>query len=362
MAHADLRVAVRPTVRPARGFTLIELLTVIAIIALLIAILMPSLSKARDAAKNVRTRGTMKSISDGLELFVGENEDECHGNNYPSSRAGDDPTEQDAGVDTSTLGNEQIFGAQWLVRYLMGKNLDGYVPKRSVPKIWDETVGGPAGWGQKLWYGKPGDDGWPTQLTEPLARSGPYMGQATVRPPRDLAGSPVDDSTGGAPKWVNWVFVDAYNLPILYYAANSRYADRPNATLTTWDSDPNSGCPPGIYSWRDNSLFTGMTAEGTSADKSDLPPWDFGGGPHKLTFGPTGWKSGATAPTSQHDEIKSHTQSFAYWIMNKQVFETTYGLNGASKANVVPARRDSFLLWSPGKDGLFGTGDDITNF
>ncbi len=48
--------------------------------------------------------------------------------------------------------------------------------------------------------------------------------------------------------------------------------------------------------------------------------------------------------------------------MNKQAFETTFALHGASEATVTPQRRDSFLLWSPGKDGQFGTGDDVMNF
>jgi len=338
--------------RPCGGFTLIELLTVIAIIGLLIAILIPSLSKARESAKNIKTKGTMKSLGDGLEMFRTENEEECRGNNYPSSKAGDDPTAEGNG---SALGSEQIFGAQWLVRYLMGKNLDGYVAKRSVPKVWDESVPGEDGWGQKLWYGKPGDTGWPDVLTQPLARSGPYIPDAAVKPPRDLPGSPVDDSSGTAPKWTNWVFVDAYGTPICYYAADSRYADTASATLTTWTDDPNC---PGIYEWRDNALFTGLTTEDGGAEPG-LDPWDFGGGKHKLTFGPAAWQ---TDPTAQHDDIKDHTLSFAYYVMNKQAFETTYGLQGAQKAVVTPTKRDTFLLWSPGKDGRFGTGDDLMNF
>src|SRR6476646_813608 len=54
--------------RPA-GFTLIELLTVIAIIGILSAILIPTTSSARTAAKKAKTRGQFAQWGAAIEAF-----------------------------------------------------------------------------------------------------------------------------------------------------------------------------------------------------------------------------------------------------------------------------------------------------
>lgn len=86
-----------------QGFTLIELLVVVAIIAILIAILMPSLSNARAQSKAVMCASNLRSVGLAMEIYRNEND----GRYVPTV---------DVGTHKSNWGEDWEAGDRWFTR------------------------------------------------------------------------------------------------------------------------------------------------------------------------------------------------------------------------------------------------------
>jgi prepilin-type N-terminal cleavage/methylation domain-containing protein/prepilin-type processing-associated H-X9-DG protein len=102
-----------------RGFTLVELLVVVAIIALLVSILLPSLGRAKAIARMVVCQTNLYAIGKGAHMYSVENEDYV-------------PRGMAYGCNNPNSGN---FGY-----YMFAAKLSPYVHGRVVPFEYDEDM------------------------------------------------------------------------------------------------------------------------------------------------------------------------------------------------------------------------------
>lgn len=95
--------------QPKRGFTLVELLVVIGIIALLVGILLPALSRARENASRVVCMSNVRQLATAFNLYTGDNKGW-----FPSPAVFGGPGATALGYGNATTPAPDGYPADWI--------------------------------------------------------------------------------------------------------------------------------------------------------------------------------------------------------------------------------------------------------
>lgn len=311
------------------AFTLVELLVVIAVIALLIGILVPAVNGVRNQAKKSVTQTTIASIEAALETFKA---DQRIGGAYPPS--GSDWIARGSlrvknpyknigggGNDISITGAGLLY---WALVGADGLGCPGFKPTRSSTTLWAQDTDIDAGGAYEMVDRGGG-------VREPrVTRSGPYLNTSRVKTSvfNQQDGHfeiPAEAQTEHADRWYPMI-LDGFGFPILYWRADVAgqviAGNNPDGT--------NAQGLRGTYHWADNSeLVTGNIALKLRATATT----------HRLNFGGGDPLGGGGLG------------QFEQYIKDEKI-----------QARNQAVRPDSYILVSPGIDGIYGSGDDIANF
>lgn len=296
--------------RDHKGFTLVELLTVVAIIALLISIMVPVVSKARQQAKESAVRAQLHAIEVGLELF------HTDFGFYPSST----PQDLSGNESHSSSSSYKVQGAHRLVFALLGRDKLG---APADPSKGPDSIDGVYYTSDGTFEGSridPGDAGWGDPYKK-TPRRGPY-----INPDQFFI---VEDKNVDSNGYV-WLLCDKFNRKtsditsasydgysfILYYAANrsGRFLTNQSSggkPASTSDNDDQ------IYYYEDNYHIT-------------------------------------QAGYTDNDGNGSYSEADFFIFVNDE----------RSKIGnyFMPHNKDTYLLIAPGADGQYFSSDDIVNW
>jgi hypothetical protein len=156
---------------------------------------------------------------------------------------------------------------------------------------------------------------------------------------------PSESGTGSVALDVN-VFRDKFGWPILYYRASPSANQNTPITQTT-NAAPFTNFGDGVYDGIDNEIFTSYTGSRHRIADANQLLTDLTGTP--------------PAPGTVSLGIEALTNQFAEFIRS---FRATT-LDTTNPREIIwprPVNVDTFILLSAGKDGNYGTLDDVANF
>ncbi|RKY12703.1 MAG: hypothetical protein DRP65_00305 [Planctomycetota bacterium] len=341
------------------GFTIIELLTVMGIITILIGLLVPALNLVKDYSKELEQKAQFHSIDAAIGMFSAEDR---YGR-YPESNDNADPYGNAVGNFNPHNDDPTPYcGANKLAEALVGLDLLGYHPNSDFRAdggfqhpdefgVLMEAVHGAyhanttytvAEAGNNPLYAETADENVKARwgpLVE-LENANAYRMADVYDPSEVIEGPGFGPTTGFRP--TSYVLCDVFarkrragnktGMPILYYRARTQFTEQ--------DSDDDNGnfIDNDIYFYPDNFNLLALG----SAESPDVR--------HPLANNLPG---GGDNPTDGAPSIQSGDdwRDFESMILNPQI--TTIKR---------PYRAGSYILMSAGKDGLYGTPDDIFNF
>ena len=222
-----------------KAFTVVELITTIAVIAILVSVLLPSVYQVRKMAKNTMQKAQLASLEAGLTIYKNDFGD------YPASRG-----YNESGIASYT-------GAQTMTEALLGYDLLGVHPDTRFTAAGTDING---------------DDLYPANPDEAnlKSRKGPYIKREEISAfkAEDVFGGSVSSNLEGE----RYVICDVFKAvtrnitiyggeekafkvgtPVLYYKANTSATDIDEMTETD----------KRIYNEDDNSA---IVAQGTVKD------------------------------------------------------------------------------------------------
>jgi len=116
--------------RSRQGFTLIELLMVIAIIAILLAIIMPAMRKVKEAAKEISCRSNMRSVGLAVLMYLVDNE-----RKLADPRNANSFLWYDSGGNVRKTNDNNAYWGIVYIDYLKDTKIFGCPSLRRVPEL-----------------------------------------------------------------------------------------------------------------------------------------------------------------------------------------------------------------------------------